>query len=97
MILSKEVWDNTSVPQRVVNCCDAGLEGKVGSKEWDDLTLMEMRAVMGLEAPTYKGGVVVAEAEVSAAYREELLTGMGSIASDIVSQILAKDKIKMEE
>ena len=89
MILSKEVWDMTPVPQRVVNCTEAGLEGKVGSREWDDLTLMEMRAVMGLEAPNYRGGMVVDDMEVDEEYREELLAGMGSIASDIVSQILA--------
>ena len=96
MILSKEVWDNTSIPQRVINCHAVGLEGKVAGKEWDDLTLMEMRTIMGLQAPNYSAGAVVDDTEVSEEYREELLAGMGSIASDIVSQILAKNKIKTE-
>jgi len=90
MILSKEVWDVTPVPQRVVNCRAAGLSGQVGSKEWDQLNEMEMMAVMGLKAPTYKGGVVVDEAEHRNQRELERLYEMRSVANDILAKILNK-------
>ena len=92
MILSKEVWNMTPVPQRVVNCQSLGLSGKCGSKEWDQLTYGEMMAVMGLQAPVYNEAEVESKVE---ARRQELLASQRSVASDIVSQILAK-KSNME-
>ena len=89
MILSKGAWDLTPVPQRVVNCQAVGLPGRVGSKEWDDLEHSEMLVIMGLEAPTYEDGAVVEKSEAEREYWDNKRAGMRSIASDIVSQILA--------
>ena len=86
-ILSKEVWDITPIPQRVINCQAAGLSGRVAGKEWDNLEYDEMMAVMGLQAPVYAISAEV-EAKIQAR-QEEIAAGMRSIASDIVAKALA--------
>ncbi len=40
--VTKETWDATPVEQRVILAKDAGLEGKVGSKVFEDLTTEEI-------------------------------------------------------
>ena len=104
VIDSKMIWDSLTVQQRVTHCKDAGLRGKVGSREWDSLTTDERLALSGVSGLINLLGryesreSVVLDMEPTQAeldYWDNKRAGMRSIASDIVSQILA-NKFNME-
>ncbi len=98
-MVTKQQWDSTTIPQRVINCQFVGLEGKVAGKEWEQLTTDEQLALSGVDSlSTMLGAKAVAfEVDTLATekFRAELQAGMGLIAGDIVAQILSK-KSNME-
>lgn len=98
-LVSKEMWDSTSVPQRVINCHSVGLEGKVAGKEWESLTPDERLALSGTVSILNllgAGASAVEPVETEEArqarqeYRDKLAAGMRSVTSEIVQKILSK-------
>ncbi len=57
--ITKETWDATPVEQRVTQAKDAGLEGKVGSKVFEDLTTAEINILSAIRPaiPTAEPGM----------------------------------------
>uniref|UniRef100_A0A6H1Z7Z7 Uncharacterized protein n=1 Tax=viral metagenome TaxID=1070528 RepID=A0A6H1Z7Z7_9ZZZZ len=93
-LVTKEQWDSTSVPQRVINCQFVGLEGKVGSKDWESLSMDEMVALSGVDILGSLIGAKRIEFEVSELARQEemekRLAINRSIANDVLARILNK-------
>jgi len=92
-MVTREQWDRTPVPQRVINCHFVGLEGKVAGKEWDQITPDEHLALSGVTGLSTALGVKAVEIEIDdramQEFRDKTAASMRSVAGDIVSQILA--------
>lgn len=96
LMVTKEMWDSTSIQQRVINCQFVGLEGRVGSKEWESVTPDERLALSGVTAMAGLLGVkpvefVETEETIRARqeYWDNIRAGMRSVASDIVARALS--------
>ena len=98
-LVTKALWDSTSVPQRVLNCKFVGLEGKVAGKEWEALdgderlALTGVTGMLGLLGKSQRVYEPFADEEARRAKAErveKLAVGMRSITDNIVAKILGK-------
>lgn len=95
-MVSKQQWDDTPVPQRVINCHFVGLEGKVAGKEWEQLTPDELLALSGVTGLSIMLGAKAMEIEINdiamQEFRDKTAASMRSVAGDIVAKALAGTK-----
>ena len=67
-LISKDLWDKTKIPQRVVNCNTYGVNGRSASKAWEDLTIQEALLLNGkLRYPLGTGDPFMTSAEFARA------------------------------
>ncbi len=96
--ITKETWDATPVEQRVTQATDAGLEGKVGSKSFADLTTTEIDALSTIKPviPTAEPGMPEAGLQpplIPGVPAEEVRPrGKGEIV-----QISMEDQLKLDQ
>ena len=96
--ITKETWDATPVEQRVTQAETAGLEGKVGSKAFEDLTTAEMATLSAVRPaiPTAEPGMPEAGIQPplipGVLAREVRPPGKGEIV-----QISMEDQLKLEQ
>ncbi len=96
--ITKETWDAIPVEQRATQAKDAGLEGKVGSKSFADLTTTELDALSAIRPtiPTAEPGMPEAGLQpplIPGVPAEEVRPpGRGEIV-----QISMEDQLKLEQ
>ncbi|KKK71021.1 hypothetical protein LCGC14_2918130, partial [marine sediment metagenome] len=96
--ITKETWDATLVEQRVTQATDAGLEGKVGSKSFADLTTAEIDVLSAIRPAIPKAEPGMPEAGlqpplIPGVPTEEVRPkGRGEIV-----QISMEDQLKLEQ
>lgn len=96
--ITKETWDATPLEQRVIQAKDAGLEGKVGSKAFADLTTAEIETLSAVRPAIPKAEPGMPEAGL----QPPLIPGVPAEEvrppprAEIV-QISMEDQLKLEQ